>query len=56
MARRRRVLWPSHNAKDAAWADEVHFLKDGEIASDVSLRNGDVNEARVFDCLAQLDI
>ncbi|MEW6745781.1 MAG: ABC transporter ATP-binding protein [Planctomycetota bacterium] len=50
------ILLVTHNAKDAAWADEVHFLKDGEIARDVSLRDGDVNEARVFDCLAQLDI
>jgi len=50
------ILLVTHNARDAAYGDRVHFLKDGEISRKVRLDGKDVNESRIFDCLKELDI
>ncbi len=50
------ILLVTHNPRDAAFADRVHFLKDGEIAAHTTLEDDAVNEARILDCLKELDV
>ena len=50
------ILLVTHNARDAGYGDKVHFLKDGELSSEVWLEGEQVNESNIFDCLQKLDI
>jgi len=50
------ILLVTHNPRDAAFADEVHFLKDGVLAGDARLAKGEVSETRVIAALEQLQI
>ena len=50
------VLLVTHNARDAAYADRVFFLKDGIISTQYNLEHKQVNEANIFACLEKLDI
>jgi len=53
---RQSVLLVTHNARDAAYADRVFFLKDGVISEKYHLEHERVNEANIFACLEKLDI
>ncbi len=50
------ILLVTHNARDAAYSDEVHFLKDGQLHEDVGLRGAEVVPERIAASLAQLGI
>ncbi|MEQ8762449.1 MAG: ABC transporter ATP-binding protein [Planctomycetota bacterium] len=54
--RQQTILLVTHNPRDAAYADRVHFLKDGQIAEQATLEDDQVDEARILDCLKELDI
>ena len=51
----RAVLLVTHNPRDAAFADRVHFLVDGEL-SDTVLEGPDIPVERVHEALASLAI
>ncbi|MGQ0553601.1 MAG: ABC transporter ATP-binding protein [Planctomycetota bacterium] len=50
------ILLVTHNARDAACSDEVHFLKDGELHAEASLRDGQVSAAAIAAALQRLEI
>ncbi len=50
------VLLVTHNPRDAACADEVHFLKDGELHPDERLVDGAVTPGRIGAALGRLGI
>lgn len=50
------ILLVTHNARDAAYSDEVHFLKDGELHREQSLERARVNPANIAASLAALGI
>jgi putative ABC transport system ATP-binding protein len=52
----RAVLLVTHNPRDAAFADRVHFLVDGELARDVVLRGPGLHVESVHEALASLSI
>lgn len=52
----RSVLLVTHNPRDAAFADRVLFLVDGELAKDAELRGPDIPVERVHEALASLAI
>jgi putative ABC transport system ATP-binding protein len=51
----RTVLLVTHNPRDAAFADRVHFLVDGEV-SDRTLRGPGIQVEDVHEALAALHI
>ena len=53
---RRSVLLVTHNPRDAAFADRVLFLVDGELARDVELRGPDIPVESIHEALAGLSI
>jgi len=53
---KRTVLLVTHNPRDARFADELHFLKDGRVDLTKSLPKEDVNEARIHARLEELGI
>jgi putative ABC transport system ATP-binding protein len=53
---RRAVLLVTHNPRDAAFADRVHFLVDGEIAKEPVLRGPKIPVEDVHSALATLRI
>jgi putative ABC transport system ATP-binding protein len=52
----RTVLLVTHNPRDARFAHELHFLKDGRIDLGRSLRGDEVNEDRIHARLEELGI
>jgi putative ABC transport system ATP-binding protein len=50
------VLLVTHNPRDAGYADELHFLKDGCVAHESSLRGTEVHEDRIHACMEELGI
>lgn len=50
------ILLVTHNPRDASFADEVHFLKDGELHTDQHLGEGQVTSESVGASLAALGI
>ena len=50
------VVLVTHNPRDARFADELYFLKDGRIQHEHSLRGAEVNEDRIHARLAELGI
>jgi putative ABC transport system ATP-binding protein len=50
------LLLVTHNARDAAYGDKVHFLKDGEVSREVRLEGKEVNESHIYTCLEKLNI
>ena len=50
------VLLVTHNPRDAAFADEVRFLVDGELAADPVLRGPGIEVDQVHEALAALSI
>lgn len=52
----RTVLLVTHNPRDAAFADRVQFLVDGEIAPDTVLHGPEIQVEDVHEALAQLHI
>lgn len=50
------ILLVTHNPRDASFADEVHFLKDGELHAEQSLTLGAVNAESVGNSLMALGI
>jgi putative ABC transport system ATP-binding protein len=50
------ILLVTHNARDAAWSDEVHFLKDGELHADDSLADAAVTPEAIASSLSRLGI
>ncbi len=52
----RAVVLVTHNPRDAAFADRVHFLVDGELARDVVLRGPGLKVEAVHEALASLSI
>lgn len=52
----RTVLLVTHNPRDARFADELHFLKDGRIDLSKSLRGVDFHEDRIHARLEELGI
>ena len=52
----RTVLLVTHNPRDAAFADEVHFLCDGRIEDERSLRGESVDESHLAHRLEELGI
>ncbi|MBI4880813.1 MAG: ABC transporter ATP-binding protein [Planctomycetes bacterium] len=52
---KRTVLLVTHNPRDAAYADQVRFLKDGMLLPDV-VQGAERNEARIADRMAVLGI
>ena len=52
----RTVLLVTHNPRDAAFADEVRFLVDGEMAEEHALRGPDLSVEDVHEALAALSI
>jgi putative ABC transport system ATP-binding protein len=52
----RAVLLVTHNPRDAAFADRVHFLVDGALDPDVVLRGPDLSVERVHEALTGLAI
>jgi len=50
------VLLVTHNPRDAAFADEVRFLVDGELSRDTVLRGPGIDVERVHEALAALSI
>jgi ABC-type lipoprotein export system ATPase subunit len=53
---KRTVLLVTHNARDAAFADRVLFLRDGQLAHDAELRGPGLTPERVHEQLAKLNI
>jgi putative ABC transport system ATP-binding protein len=53
---KRTVLLVTHNPRDARFADELHFLKDGRVDLTKSLQNEEVHEARIHARLEELGI
>ena len=51
----RTVVLVTHNPRDAAFADRVLFLVDGEL-SDVTVSGADVSESEVISALQRLSI
>ena len=52
----RAVLLVTHNPRDAAFADRVLFLVDGELAKGVELRGPDIPVEKVHETLGELSI
>lgn len=52
----RSVLLVTHNPRDAAYADRVLFLVDGELAPDVELRGPNIPVETIHKTLAELEI
>ncbi|MBL8840296.1 MAG: ABC transporter ATP-binding protein [Planctomycetes bacterium] len=52
----RTVVLVTHNPRDARFADELHFLKDGRIDPAWSLRGGPLDEHRIHARLEELGI
>jgi len=52
----RSILLVTHNPRDAAFADRVLFLVDGELAPDVELTGPDIPVEQVHETLAKLHI
>ena len=52
----RTVLLVTHSARDARFADELHFLKDGRIDLARSLRGKEIDENRIHARLEELGI
>jgi putative ABC transport system ATP-binding protein len=52
----RTVLLVTHNPRDAAFADEVLFLVDGQISSGRRLKGPDITVEDVHEALAALSI
>jgi putative ABC transport system ATP-binding protein len=50
------ILLVTHNARDAAWSDEVHFLKDGELQPGAGLADAAVTPDNIASALATLGI
>jgi putative ABC transport system ATP-binding protein len=50
------ILLVTHNARDAAYSDEVHFLKDGELKPEARLDDARVTPANITAALAGLGI
>jgi putative ABC transport system ATP-binding protein len=50
------ILLVTHNARDAAFSDEVHFLKDGELHEEQGLADDAVTPENIAKSLAQLGI
>jgi putative ABC transport system ATP-binding protein len=50
------ILLVTHNARDAAWSDEVHFLKDGELHPGSGLADAAVTPDNIAASLATLGI
>jgi putative ABC transport system ATP-binding protein len=50
------ILLVTHNARDAAYSDEVHFLKDGELHPEAGLQGERVTPANIAASLAALGI
>ncbi|MCB9896877.1 MAG: ABC transporter ATP-binding protein [Planctomycetes bacterium] len=50
------ILLVTHNPRDAAFSDEVHFLKDGELHDEHALRGSDVTPSSIASALADLGI
>ncbi len=50
------ILLVTHNPRDARYADELHFLRDGSLASASTLRGKDINEDRIASCMEELGI
>ncbi len=50
------ILLVTHNPRDAAFSDEVHFLKDGELHGDVALRDEGVTAEAINASLKTLGI
>ena len=53
---RRAVLLVTHNPRDAAFADRVHFLVDGELAAEPVLRGPGLVSEDIHEALAALHI
>jgi len=49
------ILLVTHNPRDAAYGDNVFFLRDGKLSQDHRLQ-GEVNESSVLNCLQKLKI
>jgi putative ABC transport system ATP-binding protein len=52
----RSILLVTHNPRDAAFADRVLFLVDGELARDVELRGPHISVEALHEALARLSI
>jgi putative ABC transport system ATP-binding protein len=52
----RTVVLVTHNPRDARYADELHFLKDGRIDPRWSLRGDEIDEHRIHARLEELGI
>jgi len=52
----RTVVLVTHNPRDARYADELHFLKDGRIDPQWSLRGDEIDEHRIHARLEELGI
>ena len=50
------ILLVTHNTRDAAYSDEVHFLKDGELHGEVELADAEVTHDNIATALDQLGI
>jgi len=50
------ILLVTHNARDAAFADEVHFLRDGELHEEAALEGAGVTPDGIASSLATLGI
>jgi len=50
------ILLVTHNARDAAYADEVHFLRDGELHGGAALHGEQVTPEAIASALATLGI
>jgi putative ABC transport system ATP-binding protein len=50
------ILLVTHNARDAAWSDEVHFLKDGELHEEARLEGAAVSPDGIAASLDRLGI
>ncbi|MHC5210818.1 MAG: ABC transporter ATP-binding protein [Planctomycetota bacterium] len=50
------ILLVTHNARDAAWSDEVRFLKDGELHEEAGLAGEAVTPEGIAESLARLGI
>jgi len=53
---KRTVVLVTHNPRDARFADELHFLKDGRIDPRWSLRGDEIDEHRIHARLEELGI
>ena len=53
---RQTILLVTHNARDAAWSDEVHFLKDGELHEEARLDDERVTPEGIAASLDRLGI